>query len=566
MDRFDRILRQQCQLPLSRKSFLRLLAASGAIGLLAACGGAADSSTTATSSTSSSGSGSSGGTTPATAARRATPAGGAASTTGSPVAANGQKGGRAVFATKVAEPNLDPHMEISDARMRRSPLIYDTLVEWQNDLSIGPGLAESFDTNGTKWVFRLRKGTQFSNGKEVRAEDVVYSIQRVLDSPGKAFYSTIATASAPDPYTVELDLSATSAPLLAALGGRYAFIIPKDGDKQVDLKQTSLGSGAFKVKEFVQNQRLVLEKNPNSWQADKVYLDELEIRIIPDEPTIVAGLRSGEVDMAVFEDSKNYALTSKDSTLVTRRDPAIRWDILDFPCLDTAPYSNVKVRQAISAALDRPAIISAAISNLGTLLGGHPPALWGALPPEQNPFFKRDVAKAKQLLQEAGVSTPLQLTLYSIVGYSTLTAAAQVIVENLKDIGMQVKIEQLDLGIWINNLNERKFTSASMNSWGGYVDPDLLYYNHLHRPPQGKDFRKWNNDKISALLDKGRTTLDHDQRVSIYNNVQRMYMEQCPWIPLYSADIISAHTQKVQNFTQHPSGYYQNLRYVWLKQ
>lgn len=561
MDRFNHILQQQWQHPLSRKSFLRGLTASGAIGLLAACGGAAGTSTTTTSGTSSSG------TTPAAATEGATPAGGSTSSaTGSPSAASGQKGGHAVFATKVAEPNLDPHMEISDARMRRSPLIYDTLVEWQNDLSIGPGLAESFDTNGTKWVFHLRKGAQFSNGKEVQAEDVVYSIQRVLASPGKAFYSTITTATAPDPYTVELELSTTSAPLLAALGGRYAFIIPKDGDKQVDLKQTSLGSGAFKVKEFVQNQRLVLEKNPNSWQADKVYLDGLEIRIIPDEPTIVAGLRSREVDMAVFEDSKNYALTSKDPTLVTRRNPAIRWDILDFPCLDTAPYSNVKVRQAISAALDRPAIMGAAISNLGTLLGGHPTALWGALPPEQNPFFKRDVAKAKQLLQEAGVSTPLQLTLYSIVGYTALTAAAQVIVENLKDVGIQVKIEQMDLGIWVNNLNERTFTNASMNSWGGYVDPDLLYYNHLHKPPEGKDFRKWNNAEISTLLDKGRTTLDHDQRVGIYNDVQRMCMEQCPWIPLYSADIISAHTQKVQNFSQHPSGYYQNLRYVWLKQ
>jgi peptide/nickel transport system substrate-binding protein len=172
------------------------------------------------------------------------------------------------------------------------------------------------------------------------------------------------------------------------------------------------------------------------------------------------------------------------------------------------------------------------------------------------------VAKAKQLLQEGAVTTPIKLTLRSIVGYSALNAAAQVIVENLKEIGITAEIQQVDLGIWIDEFSNRKLNTFTMNSWGGFIDPDILYYNHFHKPPGGRDFRRWNNDEISALLDKGRTTVDQAERERVYLQVQKMVAEQCPWIPLYSADIVSAQTKAVQNFKVHPSGFYHGLRYV----
>lgn len=481
--------------------------------------------------------------------------------TSAPAAATKAAGGKLVFATKVDTPNLEPFQEISDARMRRSCLTYDALVDWKDDLTVGPGLAESWDATGTKWVFRLRKGAYFGNGKEVDAEDVVYSMNLALNSAGKGFYSAISDVKASDKYTVQMTLSTPSAALLAALGGRYSYIIPKDGDKQADLKQTALGSGPYTVKEFVQNQRLVLQKNPKSWHAPNVQLDELTIRIIPDEANIIAGLRSKEVDITVFEDSKNYLLVKDDPNLVASRAKAVRWDVLDFP-LNVPPFNNVKLRQAISVALDRESIMTAAIGGLGTLVGGYPSALWGAMPNEQNPFFKRDVAKAKQLLQEGGVATPLKLTLRSIVGYSALNAAAQVIVENLKEIGITAEIQPVDLGIWIDDFNNRKVPTFTMNSWAGFLDPDMLFYNHLHKQPEGKDFRNWNNDEISTLLDKGRTTLDRAEREKVYLQVQKLVAEQCPWIPLYSADIISVQGKAVKNYKVHPTAFYHGLRYV----
>jgi peptide/nickel transport system substrate-binding protein len=485
-------------------------------------------------------------------------------TTEVPTPTGPERGGNLVFATTVATPNLDPQMEISDARMRRSPLMYDTLVEWGDDFSIKPGLAESWDTDGNTWTFNLRQGMQFSNGKELDAEDVIYSMERVLKSPGAGFYGGIQSMEAVDKHTVQFELDRPSAPLMAALGGRYAFILPKGAAEEYNLKQEAVGTGAFTVVEFVQDQRLVLERNPNYWNADNVYLDALTIQIIPDETSIIAGLRAGEIHLTIFEDSKNYLLVKDDPNLVAQRWPAARWSVLDFP-LDVEPYSNVKLRQAIASALDREAIMQAAIGGLGSHLYVLPPALWPSLPPEKHPFFKRDVERGKQLLAEAGYPDGLDLTLIGIVGYSALNAAAQVIAENLKDIGLNVQIQQQELGIWIDEFLAGTFDNFTMNAWGGWIDPDMPLYNHFHVPPEGKDFRGWGNKEISELLDQGRFTLAREKREEIYIKIQEIIAEQVPLVPLFSADMVTTQPQIVHNFTQHPSGYYHNLRWVWLE-
>ena len=473
------------------------------------------------------------------------------------------RGGSLVFATTVATPNLDPQMEISDARMRRSPLMYDTLVEWGEDFTVQPGLAESWETEGNTWIFHLRDGVEFSNGKTLDAEDVIYSIERVLESPGAGFYSSIQGMKALDTLTVALELSQPTAPLLAALGGRYAYIMPKGAADEVDLTQTAVGSGAFHVAEFVQNQRLVLERNPNYWNAENVYLDELTLQIIPDESSIIAGLRSGDVHLTIFEDSKNYLLVKDDANLVSNLWPTARWSILDFP-LDVEPYSDVRVRQAIAAALDRESIIQAAIGGLGSHLNVLPPALWPALAPEDHPFFRRDLDRAKALLAEAGYPDGLDLTLLTIVGYSALGSSAQVIVENLSEIGVNVEIEQQELGVWIDNFLAGTFEDFTMNAWGGWIDPDMPLYNQFRLPPEGKDFRGWGNQEISDLLDQGRYTLDGEQRVQTYIEIQEMIAEEVPILPLFSADIVTAQQPTVHNFTQHPSGHYHNLRWIWM--
>lgn len=467
-----------------------------------------------------------------------------------------------VFATSVGAPSLDPYQEISDARMRRSPLMYDTLVEWTDNFGVAPGLARAWEFDGNILRFFLREDVQFHNGKAMTSADVVYSLGKVLESPGAGFYSQIEAVRAVDDFTVEADVAGPSDALIAALGGRYAYIVPEGAVEEYDLAVTAVGSGPFVVDEFRQGEFLRLTKNENYWRADEVGLDVLTIVIVPDEASIAAGLRSGEIDAALFEDARIADLLEGQADLTVFEEVAARWDILDFPALDVEPWNNVKFRQAIAAAIDPEAVMALAVNGRGTVLGGHPPALWASLPYADAPYAAQDLSLARSLLAESGVDASQPLTLVSIQGYGALNSSAQVIADQLAQIGLEVDIEVQELGTWIDAFVGRTFQTFTMNAWGGWIDPDQLYFNHMHSAPAGKDFRRWDNKEVSDLLDQARSTDNRATRENLYLEIQTVLAEEVPWMPLYSANFVGAYRDGVSNWGVHPSGFYHDLRWL----
>lgn len=486
-----------------------------------------------------------------------------------PEAAEPKTGGTLVFATSIDVPSLEPHLEAADAWHRRKALIYQNLTWVDNDVIVQPQLAESWDIkDDIEYTFHLRRGVKFHNGKELDAEDVKYSLERQLDpevgSAGAGDLNMIDTIEVVDTYTVRITLKQPTGPFLAALGGRYNAIIPKDSAPTGDtLRRTAIGTGPFMVKEFVPAQRLVLVKNPDYWEEGKPYLDELVIQVVPDEQTALAGLRAGTIDALAIEDAKNFALVEGDTSLVATRTPAIKIDTLELPG-DIEPLDDVRVRQAILLALDKEAIMQAGLMGLGQVVGIMPPAMkYWALPPEELPNQKRDLAKAKALLAEAGYPDGFDLKLRTIVGYATMAANAPVIAANLKEIGINVTVETVDLGVWIEDWSARR-EPVTLNAWGGFMDPDLLFYRHFHTPPEGMDFRRWNSAKADDLLDKGRSTVDQAERKVYYDELQKLMAEEAICIPLYSADLLNVQQKYVKGYVQHPSGWYYGFKDTWL--
>jgi len=175
------------------------------------------------------------------------------------------------------------------------------------------------------------------------------------------------------------------------------------------------------------------------------------------------------------------------------------------------------------------------------------------------------VEKAKELLAEAGYPDGFDMTLRTIVGYGTMAADAPVIAANLKDVGINVEVETVDLGVWIEDWRNRR-EPITRNAWGGFMDPDLLYYRHFHTPPAGMDFRRWNNAEADEILDQARSTVDPAQRKEYYNEIQRMLAEDPVMIPLYSPDLLNAMQPYVKDYVQHPSGWYYGFKDTWLDQ
>jgi peptide/nickel transport system substrate-binding protein len=490
-------------------------------------------------------------------------------TVGTPAVSRAQAGGTLTFATSALPPNIEPHMQGLDIWQKRKPLIYENLVWIDHDLTPRPELAERWDQKSpTEYVFHLRRGVKFHDGTELDAEDVKYSYERVRDpkvSPGANDLTFVKQIDAVDKHTVRFTLAGPAATFLVNIGGKYNGVIPKDagGDGKALLTK-AVGTGPFSVAEFDPSRRLLLKRHAAYWGAQKPALDAIVFQAIPDESSIVAGLRTGQVQMAEFSSALSFRVARSVTSLEAVQAPSTRWVVLDLAG-DQAPTSKPEVRQAIALAVDRAAILQIAGSGLGQRLGVLPPGLkFWALGVQDLPNQQRDVAKARALLQKAGYTGRVAMTIRNIVGFPALAAALPVIVDNLKEAGIDVNVETVDGGVWIKDWIVPQ-SPPTMNEWGGFVDPDQAFHRHFHSAPGGKDFRRWKNLQADELLDSGRTTLDRARRKEIYDRVQRLMAEDPITIPLYSPDLLYAMQKTVKGFQPHPTGFFYGLRFVSLE-
>ncbi|HEV8617593.1 MAG TPA: ABC transporter substrate-binding protein [Methylomirabilota bacterium] len=482
--------------------------------------------------------------------------------------AQGKPGGTLTFATSALPPNIEPHMQGLDIWQKRKPLIYENLVWIDHALEARPELAERWEQKSpTEYVFHLRRGVKFHNGKDLDAEDVKYSYERIRDpkvSPGANDLTFVKSIDVVDKQTVRFTLSGPAATFLVNVGGKYNGVIPKDagGDGKALLTK-AVGTGPFSVEEFDPSRRLLLKKNAAYWGAQKPALDAIVFQAIPDESSIVAGLRTGQVQMAEFSSALSFRVAKSVPTLEAVQAPSTRWVVLDLAG-DQEPTSKPEVRQAIALGIDRAAILQIAGAGLGQRLGVLPPGLsFWALGLADLPNQQRDVAKAKALLQKAGYAGRVPMKVRNIVGFPALAAALPVIVDNLKEVGIDVSVETVDGGVWIKDWIVPQ-SPPTMNEWGGFVDPDQAFHRHFHSAPGGKDFRRWKNAQADELLDTGRTTLDRARRKEIYDRVQRLMAEDPISIPLYSPDLLYAMQKSVKGFQPHPTGFFYGLRFASL--
>lgn len=483
--------------------------------------------------------------------------------------AQGKAGGMLTFASSALPPNIEPHMQGLDIWQKRKPLIYENLVWIDPSLEPQPELAERWEQKSpTEYVFHLRRGVRFHNGKEMDAEDVKYTYDRVRDpkvSPGANDFTYVKQIDVVDKSTVRFVLAGPAATFLVNIAGKYNGVIPKDsaGDGKALLTK-SIGTGPFTVESFDPSRRLVLKKNAAYWGAQKPLLDGIVFQAIPDESSIVAGLRTGQVQLAELSSGLSFQVAKGVASLVAVQAPSTRWEVLDLAG-DQEPTSKLEVRQAIALALDRQAVLQIAGSGLGQRLGVLPPSLkFWAVPWQELPNQQRDVPKARALLQKAGYSGRVPMKIRNIVGFPALAAALPIIVDNLKEAGIDVTVETVDGGVWIKDWIVPQ-SPPTMNEWGGFVDPDQAFHRHFHSAPGGKDFRRWKNSKADELLDAGRTTLDRGKRKQIYAQLQKLMAEDPISIPLYSPDLLYVMQKSVKGFQPHPTGFYYGLRFAWLE-
>lgn len=403
--------------------------------------------------------------------QRETPASAAPSAT--PVAGGTVTWGKSLEATQ-----LDPVSSSLGSSWDLIQIVYDTLVSVDDKLNVVPGLAEWATPSPTTYVFTLRQGPKFSNGRPLTADDVVGTFRRILDpESGSGLAGWIGTdtrVEKVDDRTVRFTLAQPLRTFLPALTGAAASILPiqEIESRQLDPTRALMGTGPFMVESHQENRRWELVPNPHASEVPQA--KRLVIEIITDTNARIAALRDGSIDFSEFSepDAKNLLAGV----------PGVTVDVqerTDFHILqlntqgDTTPFSDARVRQAIAYGIDRDRIRNVALGGIGELTGVIS-ATFGeeAVPPT----ITRDTAKAKSLLAEAGRSD----LRFEIIYPSALAGnIAQVIQQSLAEIGVEVKTTSLEQGVWVQRawVDDPAKMDATVAYYAAYAGPTMAMVN-----------------------------------------------------------------------------------------
>jgi peptide/nickel transport system substrate-binding protein len=478
-----------------------------------------------------------------------------------------KQGGTFVSAQTTEATGLDPQLVPALSRSRRSPMMYNQLVRFDPDMNPVPELAESWEVSkdGHTWTFKLRQGVKFHDGQEMTSADVKFTFDRLFEkSPGKSDFIAVDKVEPAGRYAVKFLTKEPFAGLLAALGGFWGFIISEAGIKKYgDLNKAALGTGPFMLEDWKVEQQMTLKRHPSYFKKGAPHVDEVILRVIPDEANIVAALRTGQIQHAFIEDNKNYNLLKDEKTLTGYRSSRLGYDFLNINA-SRGPLKDVRVRQAISWTVDRAQVMRVAAAGFGRLTApATAPMRQWQLPEEQwMRYYKPDLDKAKKLMADAGQAGGFTVKLSVIPTFPTMVSGAPVVAAQLKKIGINAEIENVEYAVWIKRWLAKDF-DMTMNTTPGYADPDTAFFRALHST-KGQNWNSWSVPELDALLEEGRRTMDQKKRKEIYDRVQVLILEDVPQLWLYSADTIDFTQTSVKGFRQHPTTLLYGFEGVWL--
>jgi peptide/nickel transport system substrate-binding protein len=529
----------------SRRDFLRLSVVGGGLLVLAACGGAPAAPPAAAPAE------------PTAAAAEPTAAAAEPTAAGAePTAAPAAAGGSATWAMQGDPVSLEPYGINTTGQYNyeaREP-IYDSLLRWDQDLKVQPGLAESFETpDETTYVFKLRPGVKFHNGKELTAEDVKYSLDTIITppdgkNPGAAFFANFESVNVVDPLTVEIKMSKVDPTVPGIFSwSRYTSIFPVGMLDELNPAVEAIGTGPFKLVSYTPNSEVVYERYAEHWNPDEPKLDSLTYRIIPEEDARIAALRSGDIDGCDITPLGARRLEGEPEITVVRglySQPKV----LQFTLKGDKPWDDKRVRQAISLVVDRQELIDKVMEGEAVLTGPVVPS-YSDFPlsdEELQTFYTVDVEKAKALMAEAGFADGFQVTAMTFTGYANDNAV--VVQEQLRQLNIDMQIEQIEFGTFAQRVTNGEFewcfTARGMR-------PDVSgYLNDFRRLGIAETnwFPAWESEELNSTYDAAMATLDQAERRELMAQVQRIVLDELPHLYLYQDYRFSAIRSRVQNY------------------
>ena len=441
------------------------------------------------------------------------------------------------------EDSLDPHAAASAGTREVVFNIYEGLVKTGPTGELLPAVAESYKVSedGLVYTFTLREGVKFHNGEPVTAEDVIYSLNRCAEHSGdsalKSAFSAIRDLQAIDEKTVTFRLDQPDMELIYFM---TAAIIPADGEL--------VGTGPFVLAERTPQESIVLERFEDYW-GEKAGLSKVTYRIYEDMTALMMALKGGSVDVCAHLTSAQIRELGEEFTILEDT-----MNLVQAVYLNNAvePFNNVKVRQALSYAIDRQTIMDVVFDGHGAAIGSNIyPKLERYFMPELVDYYEYNPEKGKQLLADDGYGDGFDMTITVSSNYQPHMDTAEVVVQQLAAIGVRAKVQPVDATTWYSEAYTNRQFQATIT---GLDAKNITARAMLERfvSDNGKNFMNYNNPEYDALYAAARSATDEASQTEAYKAMERMLTEDAANLYIQDLADFVAVRPDLQGYTFYP--------------
>lgn len=484
-----------------------------------------------------------------------------------------QQGGEITVVYKDDLATLDPAVAYDWTNWPAVKMVFDGLLDYDETTNLLPRLAEAMpevSADGTVYTFKLRQGVTFQNGREFMADDVVYTITRVLDpataSPGAGFYVGIQGAQefmdgqadsvegikALDQYTVEFTLAQPDVTFLNKMALNFAFIVPQEEVEAAgeNFGHAPVGTGPFTLTEWEPGQYLVFERYPDYFYEDRPYLDKVTIEVGVEPDVALLRLERGEVHlMGDPPPGADWARISSDPAWENRLERQPQVSTVYIAINTTAPpFDNLQVRQALNHAIDKQRIIQL-LNGRGTVANQVLPPLMPGYDPDYQ-GYEYDPEKAKSLLAEAGYADGFETSI-ECIAVDPQPKLCESFQQDLANIGIDLTINTLAAP----NVIEDAGNGRTPLTWSGglawiqdYPDPDDFYAPILgcdSNIPGGWNWSRYCNEEVHAQSLELLAETDREARMEGYKSMFKALMDDAVWVPVFNGEYTIAHSENL---------------------
>lgn len=457
-------------------------------------------------------------------------------------------GGKVVVVVPQDPDYLDPHLAVASGTSEMMFNVFEGLLKPNEKGELYPAIAESYELSedGLTYTFKLRSGVKFHNGNPVTVDDVKYSFERLMGTdtgkPLSAAFANVGAVETPDERTVIVRLKNNDLSFMSYL---TSAIIPKGYEDQ---NKKPIGTGPFKFVEFLPSQRLVLEKNKDYYVEGVPYLDQVEFRIMPDPEAALLAFKSGEIDMYPRIGDEKVEEVQGNANIVEGMQNMVQLMTMNMA---REPFNNLKVRQAINYAVNVDEIIEAVAFGRGTKLGSNmSPVMQQYFQDGLQDTYNQDLDKAKQLLAEAGYKDGFSTTISVPSNYKFHVDTAQVIAQQLKKVGIDIKIETVEWAVWLERIYKGRDYDMTIIGLTGKLDPHevLVRYASDYK----SNFYNYQNEAYDKLIKSAQVETDQTKRIELYKEAQKILSQDAVAVYIMDPNFTVAMKKNLTGYKLYP--------------